>query len=167
MLADPSEVCLTTTTCQTLATEVRTSQCRTAVSIDTCTAVARFIVRLWSRTRARISLQARQYYLNVLLPKLNLFNLGHTLVSLSAHSTPSRPTSLRALFFVGKRITLTDIFVANVIQKSVGVTIDAPLRAKLPNFIRHFETIVKQPKLKEISCQEETRCSCRPSCSQG
>jgi len=53
-------------------------------------------------------------------------------------------------FFVGERITLADIFVASVIQKAVSVTIDAPLRTKLPNLIRHLETIVNQPKLKEI-----------------
>ena len=58
-------------------------------------------------------------------------------------------------FFVGERITLADIFVANVIQKSVGVTIDTPLCAKLPNFIRHLETIVNQPKLEEIFCETE------------
>ncbi|KIM37877.1 hypothetical protein M413DRAFT_448147 [Hebeloma cylindrosporum] len=52
-------------------------------------------------------------------------------------------------FFVGERITLADIFVASIIQKAVGVTIDAPLRAKIPNLIRHLETIVNQPKLKE------------------
>jgi len=53
-------------------------------------------------------------------------------------------------FFVGERITLADIFIASVVQKAVSVTIDAPLRAKLPNLIRHLETIVNQPKLKAI-----------------
>ena len=32
-----------------------TSQCCTAVSIDTCTAIARFLNRLWERTRARVA----------------------------------------------------------------------------------------------------------------
>lgn len=40
-------------------------------------------------------------------------------------------------------------------QRAVGITIDAPLRAKLPNLIRHLETIVNQPKLKEIYGQVE------------
>jgi elongation factor 1-gamma len=53
-------------------------------------------------------------------------------------------------FFVGERITLADIFIASIVQKAVSVTIDAPLRAKLPNLIRHLETIVNQPKLKAI-----------------
>jgi elongation factor 1-gamma len=53
-------------------------------------------------------------------------------------------------FFVGERITLADIFIAGVIQKAVAITIDAPLRAKIPNLIRHLETIVNQPKLKDI-----------------
>ena len=35
------------------------------------------------------------------------------------------------------------------------MTIDAPLRAKLPNLIRHLETIVNQPKLKEIFGETE------------
>ncbi|PPQ82289.1 hypothetical protein CVT25_008439 [Psilocybe cyanescens] len=53
-------------------------------------------------------------------------------------------------FFVGERITLADLVVAGVIQKAVGVTVDAALRAKLPNTIRHLETIVNQPKLKAV-----------------
>ncbi|KAF8154270.1 elongation factor 1-gamma [Crassisporium funariophilum] len=53
-------------------------------------------------------------------------------------------------FFVGERITLADLSVASLIQKAVGFTIDAPVRAKIPNLIRHMETIVNQPTLKEI-----------------
>ena len=53
-------------------------------------------------------------------------------------------------YFVGERITLADLFVASVLQKAVGSTVDAPLRAQLPNLVRHLETIVNQPKLKEI-----------------
>ncbi|EAU87957.1 elongation factor 1-gamma [Coprinopsis cinerea okayama7 len=53
-------------------------------------------------------------------------------------------------FFVGERITAADIWVATLIQKAVGFTVDAPARAKLPNLVRHLETIANQPKLKEI-----------------
>ncbi|PPR01577.1 hypothetical protein CVT24_005868 [Panaeolus cyanescens] len=53
-------------------------------------------------------------------------------------------------FFVGERITLADLFVAGLIQKAVTFTVDATTRASLPNLIRHLETIVNQPKLKEI-----------------
>ncbi|KAF9033181.1 elongation factor 1-gamma [Panaeolus papilionaceus] len=53
-------------------------------------------------------------------------------------------------FFVGERITLADIFVAGLIQKAVTFTVDASIRASLPNLIRHFETITNQPKLKDI-----------------
>ncbi|KAF8900157.1 elongation factor 1-gamma [Gymnopilus junonius] len=53
-------------------------------------------------------------------------------------------------FFVGERITLADIYVAGLIQKAVASSLDAALRAKLPNLIRHLETIVNQPKLKDI-----------------
>ena len=45
---------------------------------------------------------------------------------------------------------MADIVVAGLIQKAVGVTVDAAARAKLPNLIRHLETIVNQPKLKGI-----------------
>lgn len=40
--------------------------------------------------------------------------------------------------------------VASYIQSAVAVNIDAALRPKYPNLIRHLETIVNQPKLKEI-----------------
>ncbi|KAI0758865.1 elongation factor 1-gamma [Fomes fomentarius] len=53
-------------------------------------------------------------------------------------------------FLVTERITLADITIASVIQRAVTVTVDAPLRAQLPNVIRHFETVVNQPNLKEI-----------------
>ena len=53
-------------------------------------------------------------------------------------------------FFIGERITLADLVVAAIIQSAVAVTIDAPLRAKYINLIRHLETIVNQPKLKAI-----------------
>ena len=96
--------------------------------------------------------------MSILLPKLNLFNIQthtgfverqtRTLNTLEAHLS-SRT------FFVGERITLADITIASIIQKAVGVTIDAPLRAKLPNLIRHLETIVNQPKLKEIFGETE------------
>jgi len=53
-------------------------------------------------------------------------------------------------FFVGERITLADITIATIIQRATTITIDAPLRAKLPNLIRHLETIVNQPKFAGI-----------------
>ncbi|KAI0702824.1 elongation factor 1-gamma [Cerioporus squamosus] len=53
-------------------------------------------------------------------------------------------------FLVGERITLADITIASVIQRALTTTLDAPLRAELPNVIRHFETIVNQPSLKPI-----------------
>jgi len=53
-------------------------------------------------------------------------------------------------FFVGERITLADLHVASTIQKAVALTIDAALRAQLPNLVRHLETITNQPKLKDV-----------------
>jgi elongation factor 1-gamma len=53
-------------------------------------------------------------------------------------------------FFVGERITLADIYIAAIIQKAANSTFDAALRAANPNLVRHLETLVNQPKLKEI-----------------
>lgn len=53
-------------------------------------------------------------------------------------------------FFVGERITLADLWIAAIIGKAVGVTIDAAARAKLPNLVRHLETVVNQPLAKDI-----------------
>jgi len=53
-------------------------------------------------------------------------------------------------YLVGERITLADITLASVIQRAVTVAVDASVRAKIPNVIRHFETIVNHPKLKPV-----------------
>ena len=39
---------------------------------------------------------------------------------------------------------------AQVLQRAVGVTVDATLRAQLPNVIRHMETVVNHPSMKEV-----------------
>lgn len=53
-------------------------------------------------------------------------------------------------FVVGERISLADINVASVSQRAVSVILDAPARAKYPSIIRHLETIVNHPKIKDI-----------------
>jgi len=53
-------------------------------------------------------------------------------------------------FLVTERITLADITLASVIKRAVTITIDAALRKEIPHIIRHLETVVNQPKLKEI-----------------
>jgi len=53
-------------------------------------------------------------------------------------------------YLVGERITLADIALATVLQRAVTINVDAALRAELPNTIRHLETIVNQPQLKDI-----------------
>ncbi|TDL26848.1 elongation factor 1-gamma [Rickenella mellea] len=58
-------------------------------------------------------------------------------------------------FLVNERITLADIAIASVIQNALKVTFDAPLRARHPNIVRHFETVVNQPKLKDIYGETE------------
>ena len=53
-------------------------------------------------------------------------------------------------FLVTERITLADITLASVIGRGTTFAIDAPLRAQIPNVIRHLETVVNQPSLKAI-----------------
>ncbi|KAI1791730.1 elongation factor 1-gamma [Ganoderma leucocontextum] len=53
-------------------------------------------------------------------------------------------------FLVNERISLADLTIASEIQRAMGGIIDAPLRAQIPNVIRHVETVVNQPQLKEI-----------------
>jgi elongation factor 1-gamma len=69
--------------------------------------------------------------------------------SLEALKTLDAHLSTRT-FFVGERITLADIVVATYIQRAATITIDAPLRAQLPNLIRHLETVINQPQFKDI-----------------
>ncbi|KAF9028709.1 elongation factor 1-gamma [Hymenopellis radicata] len=53
-------------------------------------------------------------------------------------------------YFVGERLTLADLFVAALIQKAVGVSMSKEVRAQVPHVVRHLETIVNHPQLKEI-----------------
>jgi Glutathione S-transferase, C-terminal domain len=57
---------------------------------------------------------------------------------------------LTRTFLVGERITLADIVVATYVQRAATITIDALLRAQLPNLIRHLETVINQPQPKDI-----------------
>ncbi|KAH9929421.1 elongation factor 1-gamma [Fomitopsis serialis] len=50
-------------------------------------------------------------------------------------------------FLVTERITLADITLASIVQRQLTYLIDAPLRAKFPNVVRHFETVANQPAL--------------------
>jgi elongation factor 1-gamma len=49
-----------------------------------------------------------------------------------------------------ERITLADIVLAAELQSAFSAIVDASLRAKLPNVIRHYETIVNQPNIAPI-----------------
>ncbi|KAI0315372.1 elongation factor 1-gamma [Amylostereum chailletii] len=53
-------------------------------------------------------------------------------------------------FVTSERISLADITIAAELQAALSTIVDAPLRAKFPNVIRHFETIVNQPQLKDV-----------------
>ncbi|KAG5650009.1 hypothetical protein H0H81_001087 [Sphagnurus paluster] len=53
-------------------------------------------------------------------------------------------------FFVGERITFADVFIAGVFRRAVSITVDASVRPELPHLVRHLETIVNQPQVKDI-----------------
>lgn len=53
-------------------------------------------------------------------------------------------------YLVTERITVADLTLAAIVQNAVGSTFDAEWRIKLSNVVRHMETIVNQPKLREI-----------------
>ena len=57
---------------------------------------------------------------------------------------------LTRTFIVGERITLADISIAAAVYCAVSLTVDAEARSKFVNTIRHLETIINQPKLKDI-----------------
>ncbi|KAI0296968.1 elongation factor 1-gamma [Multifurca ochricompacta] len=53
-------------------------------------------------------------------------------------------------FLATERITLADIALAAELQSAFSTTVDSALRAKFPNVLRHFETIVNQPKIASV-----------------
>jgi elongation factor 1-gamma len=53
-------------------------------------------------------------------------------------------------YLATERITLADITLAAELQSAFSTTVDAALRAKLPNVLRHYETIVNQPNLASV-----------------
>lgn len=53
-------------------------------------------------------------------------------------------------FLVSERITLADLVTAAILQFALTSTFDAPLRSQLSHVVRLFETVVNQPKLKDI-----------------
>ncbi|KAL5525086.1 hypothetical protein ACEPAF_8955 [Sanghuangporus sanghuang] len=58
-------------------------------------------------------------------------------------------------FLVGERITLADLVVASTLQRAFGLNFDAALRSQLTHVVRYFETVVNQPKVKEIFGETE------------
>ncbi|KAK7017971.1 hypothetical protein VNI00_018481 [Paramarasmius palmivorus] len=53
-------------------------------------------------------------------------------------------------YLVGERLTLADLVLAAVVYRTVQTTLDKELRGKFTAVIRHFETVVNQPKVKDI-----------------
>ncbi|KAI6103916.1 hypothetical protein EV401DRAFT_2079306 [Pisolithus croceorrhizus] len=57
---------------------------------------------------------------------------------------------LTRAYLVDERLTLADIAVASVILLSVSYILDAPLRNRYPDVLRHLDLIIDQPKLKDV-----------------
>lgn len=53
-------------------------------------------------------------------------------------------------YLVTERISHADVVLAAELQSAFSTTVDASARAKLPNVLRHYETIVNQPNLSSI-----------------
>jgi len=53
-------------------------------------------------------------------------------------------------YLVGERITLADIHTAASIQSHVAALLDASWRKQHPNIVRHMETIVNHPAMKDV-----------------
>lgn len=103
-----------------------------AFSDSYVTAYNNFIVRL---VQGHITPYSKPIHTNV------LDRLVGSLTTLEKHLATRT-------FLATERITLADITLATAIQSAVASTVDAPLRSKLPNVFRHFETIINQPSLK-------------------
>ena len=130
----------------------------------------RALVSQWiSFADSEIALQVgiiNQLIRGILTPYNKPVRFMHPLQGLMSNSPPQIHTamteravrSLKTLekhlstrtYLVTERITLADISLASVIQQAVTIIIDAPLRAELPNTIRHLETIVNHPAMKDV-----------------
>lgn len=53
-------------------------------------------------------------------------------------------------YLVGHRITVADIVLASLLLKVFAGPVGAEERARIPNVVRHFETVYNQPKAKSI-----------------
>jgi elongation factor 1-gamma len=53
-------------------------------------------------------------------------------------------------FLATERVTLADLTLAAELQLALTTFIDASTRASLPNVLRHFETVVNQPAVREV-----------------
>lgn len=56
----------------------------------------------------------------------------------------------KTTFLVGHRITLADIVLASILVNIFGAYYGAAERSKIPNVVRHFETIVNHPAVKSV-----------------
>jgi elongation factor 1-gamma len=53
-------------------------------------------------------------------------------------------------YLVGHRITLADVSLVTILQRLFETVVGAAERSKLPNVVRHYETVVNQKAIKPI-----------------
>lgn len=70
--------------------------------------------------------------------------------SVVAALTILEKTLVARTFLATERVTLADLTLAAALQEAFSTIIDASVRSKLPNVVRHYETVVNQPSVKEV-----------------
>lgn len=74
---------------------------------------------------------------------------------------------LRKTFLVGERLTIADIFVGSALAFIFSTTIDATIRAKIPNVVRYFNTIINHPKIADVFAEPKVELLQEPAVFKG
>ncbi|EJT47507.1 hypothetical protein A1Q1_03619 [Trichosporon asahii var. asahii CBS 2479] len=74
---------------------------------------------------------------------------------------------LRKTFIVGERLTIADIFLASALLFIFSTTIDATIRAKVPNVVRYFNTIINHPKIADVFAEPAVELLQEPAVFKG
>lgn len=74
---------------------------------------------------------------------------------------------LRQTFIVGERLTIADIFLGSALLFAFSTTIDATIRAKVPNVVRYFNTIINHPKIASVFAEPKVELLQEPAVFKG
>lgn len=74
---------------------------------------------------------------------------------------------LRKTFLVGERLTIADIFAATALTFAFSTTIDATIRAKIPNVVRYWNTIINHPKIADVFAEPKIELLQEPAVFKG